>query len=287
MKIAIIGTGYVGLVTGTCLADSGNDVTCVDIDQAKIERLEHGDIPIFEPGLAELIERNSSAGRLKFTTDTAAAVRPAQLVFIAVGTPMSDNAEDKGAADLKYVWSAVESFAPHLAKDAIVVIKSTVPVGTNTKVYSRLKELTGRTCDVASNPEFLKEGAAINDFQYPDRVVVGVRTKEAEEDLSELYGPFLRTDKPMLVMTPESAELTKYVANALLYTKSAATSTTSAAGLAMTGESAFSFSFPASATAEAAFRRTCGPWPTWPGRSASSRCCWIPSMRSTTGKSAS
>jgi UDPglucose 6-dehydrogenase len=223
MKIAIIGTGYVGLVTGTCLADSGNDVSCVDIDQEKIERLEHGDIPIYEPGLAELIERNASAGRLKFTTDTAAAVRPAKLVFIAVGTPTCDDhtakPEEKGAADLKYVWGAVESFAPHLAKDAIVVIKSTVPVGTNTKVYGRLKELTSRTCDVASNPEFLKEGAAINDFQYPDRVVIGVRTKEAEDALNELYAPFLRTDKPMLAMTPESAELTKYVANALLSTK--------------------------------------------------------------------
>jgi UDPglucose 6-dehydrogenase len=224
MKIAIIGTGYVGLVTGTCLADSGNDVTCVDIDQEKIERLEHGDIPIYEPGLSELVVRNASSGRLKFTTKTAEAVKPAKLVFIAVGTPTCDISGDgrpaeKGAADLRYVWSAVESFAPHLAGDAIVVIKSTVPVGTNAKVYGRLKELTGRTCDVASNPEFLKEGAAINDFQYPDRVVAGVRTKEAEETLGELYAPFLRTDKPFLVMTPESAELTKYVANALLSTK--------------------------------------------------------------------
>ena len=219
MKIAMIGTGYVGLVTGTCLADSGNDVTCVDIDQDKIERLEHGDVPIYEPGLSELIERNASAGRLKFTTNTGEAVRPAQLVFIAVGTPTCDAPSEKGAADLKYVWSAVDSFASHLGQDAIVVIKSTVPVGTNTKVYSRLKELTGRFCDVASNPEFLKEGAAINDFQYPDRVVAGVRTKEAEAALQELYGPFLRTDKPFLAMTPESAELTKYVANALLSTK--------------------------------------------------------------------
>src|SRR5439155_14416852 len=127
--------------------------------------------------------------------------------------------EDKGAADLKYVWSAVESFASYLSPAAIVVIKSTVPPGTNAKVYGRLQELTGRVCDVASNPEFLKEGAAINDFQYPDRVVIGVRTKEAEEALNELYGPFLRTDKPLLVMSPESAELTKYVANALLSTK--------------------------------------------------------------------
>jgi len=219
MKIAMIGTGYVGLVTGTCLADSGNEVTCVDISQEKIERLEHGDIPIYEPGLSELVERNTSAGRLKFTTNTAAAVRSAKLVFIAVGTPMCDAPEERGAADLKYVWSAVEGFAPHLAPDAIVVIKSTMPVGTNAKVFARLKGLTGRTCDVASNPEFLKEGAAINDFQYPDRVVVGVRTSEAVEALSELYGPFLRTDKPLLTMSPESAELTKYVANALLSTK--------------------------------------------------------------------
>jgi UDPglucose 6-dehydrogenase len=224
MKIAIIGTGYVGLVTGTCLADSGNDVTCVDIDQEKIERLEHGDIPIYEPGLSELVVRNASAGRLKFSTNTAAAVRPAKIVFIAVGTPTCDGrdgqrSEDKGAADLKYVWSAVESFAPYLSPTAIVVIKSTVPPGTNAKVYGRLQELTGRVCDVASNPEFLKEGAAINDFQYPDRVVIGVRTKEAEDALAELYGPFLRTDKPLLVMSPQSAELTKYVANALLSTK--------------------------------------------------------------------
>src|SRR5262249_6644133 len=134
MKIAMIGTGYVGLVTGTCLADSGNDVTCVDIDQDKIERLEHGDIPIYEPGLSELVVRNAAAGPLTSTTDTAAAVRPAKLVFIAVGTPMSERPENRGAADLKYVWSAVERFAPHLAEDAIIVIKSTVPVGTNTKV---------------------------------------------------------------------------------------------------------------------------------------------------------
>ena len=219
MKIAMIGTGYVGLVTGTCLADSGNEVTCVDIDQAKIERLEQGHIPIYEPGLSELVVRNASAGRLRFTTKTSEAVGPAQLVFIAVGTPTSERPEDKGAADLTYVWKAVEGFARHLRQDAVVVIKSTVPVGTNAKVYGRLRELTGRECDVASNPEFLKEGAAVNDFQYPDRVVVGVRTDHAKELLGELYGPFLRTDKPFLVMTPESAELTKYVANALLSTK--------------------------------------------------------------------
>src|SRR5687768_2185221 len=219
MKIAMIGTGYVGLVTGTCLADSGNEVTCVDIDQAKIERLEQGDIPIYEPGLSELVVRNASANRLRFTTKTADAVSSAKLVFIAVGTPTSERPEDRGAADLTYVWRAVEGFARHLREDAVVVIKSTVPVGTNAKIYSRLRELTGRECDVASNPEFLKEGAAVNDFQYPDRVVVGARTKHAEDLLSELYAPFLRTDRPFLTMTPESAELTKYVANALLSTK--------------------------------------------------------------------
>jgi UDPglucose 6-dehydrogenase len=215
MKIAVIGTGYVGLVTGTCLADSGNEVTCIDIDQDKIERLEQGIIPIYEPGLAELVRHNAVAGRLRFTTDSVSAVKGAQLIYLAVGTPSSDD----GSADLKYLWSAVERIAPHLPTDAVVVIKSTVPVGTNTKVYHRLRELTGRECDVASNPEFLKEGAAINDFQYPDRVVVGVRTERAEKLLAELYAPFLRTDKPFLVMTPESAELTKYVANALLSTK--------------------------------------------------------------------
>jgi UDPglucose 6-dehydrogenase len=223
MKLAIIGTGYVGLVTGTCLADSGNDVSCVDIDQDKIERLERGDIPIYEPGLSELVLRNAAAGRLKFTTNTADAVRNARLVFIAVGTPTCDSDSagggEKGAADLKYVWGAAESIAPHLSADAIVVIKSTVPPGTNAKLFSLLQRFTSRRVDVASNPEFLKEGAAINDFQYPDRVVIGVRTPEAEGALSELYSPFLRTDKPLLVMTPESAELTKYVANALLSTK--------------------------------------------------------------------
>jgi UDPglucose 6-dehydrogenase len=219
MKIAMIGTGYVGLVTGTCLADSGNEVTCVDIDQEKIERLEQGQIPIYEPGLSELVLRNAASGRLRFTTNTADAVSSARLVFIAVGTPTSEREADKGAADLKYVWKAVEGFSKHLRRDAIVVIKSTVPVGTNTKIYNRLQELTGRECDVASNPEFLKEGAAVNDFQYPDRVVAGVRTEAAQAALAELYGPFLRTDKPLLVMTPESAELTKYVANALLSTK--------------------------------------------------------------------
>jgi UDPglucose 6-dehydrogenase len=215
MKLAVIGTGYVGLVTGSCFADSGNDVTCVDIDAAKIERLRRGEIPIYEPGLAELVEHNIEAERLHFTTDLAAAVEPAEIVYLAVGTPQGDD----GAADLSALWSVVASIAPHLQEDAIVVTKSTVPVGTNARVNARLREHTGRDVDVASNPEFLKEGAAIDDFMKPDRVVVGVRRPEVAEVLRRLYAPFLRTEKPFLVMSPESAEMTKYVANALLSTK--------------------------------------------------------------------
>ena len=215
MKIAMVGTGYVGLVTGTCFADSGNDVTCIDINAAKIERLNQGKIPIYEPGLTELVVRNAAVGRLHFTTDLTGAVREAQIIYLAVGTPQSDD----GSADLTALRSVVDGLAPDLRPDAIVVIKSTVPVGTNAETYARLRQLTGRDCDVASNPEFLKEGAAINDFMFPDRVVVGVRRPEVAEALRELYAPFLRTEHPFLVMSPESAELTKYVANALLSTK--------------------------------------------------------------------
>jgi UDPglucose 6-dehydrogenase len=215
MRIAIIGTGYVGLVTGTCFADSGNEVTCIDIDESKIEKLSQGKVPIYEPGLSEMVVRNASAGRLHFTTDVSASVRGAAVVYLAVGTPSSPD----GGADLSALWTVVEQIAPHLTHDAVVVIKSTVPVGTNAQVSEQLRQRTGRTCDVASNPEFLKEGAAINDFMFPDRVVVGVRRPEVSDVLRVLYSPFLRTDKPFLVMSPESAEMTKYVANALLSTK--------------------------------------------------------------------
>jgi UDPglucose 6-dehydrogenase len=215
MRIAVIGTGYVGLVTGTCFADSGNDVTCVDIDQAKIDVLSRGEVPFYEPGLAEMVRHNQAADRLGFTTDLAAAIPPAEIIFLAVGTPQGRN----GAADLSALWSVVDGIAPHLREDAIVVTKSTVPVGTNTKVFARLKERTGRDCDVASNPEFLKEGSAIDDFIKPDRIVVGVRSRAVSDKLLELYRPFLRTENPLLSMSPESAELTKYVANALLSMK--------------------------------------------------------------------
>ena len=215
MEITMIGAGYVGLVTGTCFAESGNHVTLVDIDQSKIERLNEGIIPIYEPGLKELVLRNSKAGRLEFTTDTATAVRNAKIVYLAIGTPQGSD----GSANLSALWSVVDSIAPHIHDDIIIVTKSTVPVGTNQAIFDQLFKLNGKRYHVASNPEFLKEGAAINDFMYPDRVVVGVRDEVVSDVLRELYSPFLRTDKPFLSMSPESAELTKYVANALLATK--------------------------------------------------------------------
>jgi UDPglucose 6-dehydrogenase len=215
MKVGVVGTGYVGLVTGTCFADSGNTVTCLDIDAEKISRLNRGEVPIYEPGLEELVERNAAAGRLRFTTDTAAAIRDAEIVFLAVGTPPAAD----GSADLSALWKVVDGIASHLRPEAIVVTKSTVPVGTCAGIEKRLEERTGRKCRVASNPEFLKEGAAIEDFQKPDRVVVGVRTGDVAEIMRALYLPFLRTENPFLVMSPESSEMTKYVANALLATK--------------------------------------------------------------------
>jgi UDPglucose 6-dehydrogenase len=215
VKIAMIGTGYVGLVTGTCFAETGNDVVCIDIDADKIARLRQGEIPIYEPGLSELVLRNAKAGRLTFTTECKQAVASAKCVFVAVGTPQRED----GSANLSGLWSVVEAMAPELAPGAIVVIKSTVPVGTNRLVAERLRELCGREVDVASNPEFLKEGAAIDDFTKPDRVVVGVARPEVADVLRELYKPYLRTENPFLVMGLESAEMTKYVANCMLATK--------------------------------------------------------------------
>jgi UDPglucose 6-dehydrogenase len=215
MRIAVVGTGYVGLVSGACFANSGNTVTCLDINAEKIARLNRGEIPIYEPGLEELVVRNAKAGRLLFTTDTAAAIQAAQVIFLAVGTPPSAD----GSADLSSLWRVVDSIAPYLDPEAVVVTKSTVPVGSCAGIEARLKERTGRDCRVASNPEFLKEGAAIEDFQKPDRVVVGVRSAAVGEILRSLYKPFLRTEHPFLVMSPESSEMTKYVANSLLATK--------------------------------------------------------------------
>lgn len=217
MKVVMIGTGYVGLVTGTCFADAGNDVVCLDVDQKKVDQLNRGEIPIYEPGLEELIARNVKAGRLRFTSSYPDAIAGAKCVFICVGTPTKN--DGSGAADLKYVEAATRAMAPHLGRDAIVVVKSTVPVSTNAMVAKLLRETTGRDVDVASNPEFLKEGAAIDDFTKPDRVVVGARRPEVAEVLRDLYRPFLWEKKPFLAMSPESAEMTKYVANCILATK--------------------------------------------------------------------
>jgi UDPglucose 6-dehydrogenase len=215
VKIAVIGTGYVGLVTSTCLAESGNDVVGIDKDARKIDTLEVGRLPIYEPGLLELVQRNRREGRLSFTTDLAAGVAAAQIVFIAVGTPQRAD----GAADLSNLWAVADGLAGAINTPKPIVIKSTVPVGTNRALAERLQGQTGHPVDVASNPEFLKEGAAVDDFMKPDRVVVGVRRPEVAEALHELYSPFLRTERPFLVMSPESAEMTKYVANAMLATK--------------------------------------------------------------------
>ena len=222
VKIAVIGTGYVGLVTATCLAESGNDVVGIDKDARKIEILHQNQLPIYEPGLLELVIRNRREERLHFTTDLAPAVRAARLIFIAVGTPQSP----QGAADLSSIWAvgtaiaeALKDLPPGPPGSKIVVLKSTVPVGTNRKLTQLLAEKGCSHVDVANNPEFLKEGAALDDFMKPDRVVVGAHKPEVAEVLRELYAPFLRTERPFLVMTPESAEMTKYAANAMLATK--------------------------------------------------------------------
>jgi UDPglucose 6-dehydrogenase len=215
MKLAIVGTGYVGLVTGTCFAESGNNVICVDKLAAKIDDLNNGRIPIYEPGLEELVENNVRDGRLHFTTDLDAAVNHSEIVFIAVGTPQSDD----GSADLSGVYAVGEAIAKVAQKPKIIVVKSTVPVGTNAELERRVRAITDIAHRFASNPEFLKEGAAIDDFTKPDRVVVGARDKEVGEALHELYSPFLRTERPYLLMSPESSEMTKYVANCMLATK--------------------------------------------------------------------
>ncbi|MEL6572525.1 MAG: UDP-glucose/GDP-mannose dehydrogenase family protein [Pseudomonadota bacterium] len=217
MKIAIIGTGYVGLVSGVCFADFGHDVVCVDKDKRKIDMLEDGKVPIYEPGLEELLARNVQAGRLSFTLDLAAAIDGAEAVFIAVGTPTR---RGDGHADLTYVMAAAEEVAK-TAKDYIVVVtKSTVPVGTNRKVHEVVSKANPNLdFDVASNPEFLREGAAIDDFMRPDRVVVGVETERAGEVMNAIYRPLFLRDFPIITTDLESAEMIKYAANAFLATK--------------------------------------------------------------------
>ncbi len=217
MKVVMIGGGYVGLVSGTCFAEFGTNVTCVDVDQSKIDALNAGKIPIYEPGLEDLVEKNTSEGRLVFTTDYKDPISRADLIFIAVGTPTRHG---DGHADLKYVYQAAKDIAPYLTGYTVIVDKSTVPVGTARNVRRIISEENSRAdFDVASNPEFLREGAAISDFMRPDRVILGVESDRAGEMLKQLYQPLNLIETPILLTTLETAELTKYASNAFLATK--------------------------------------------------------------------
>jgi UDPglucose 6-dehydrogenase len=215
MKIAIVGTGYVGLVAGACFAENGNDVTCVDKDEAKIRLLRRGRMPIYEPGLEEMVERNTSEKRLVFTTQLSKAVRQSSIVFIAVGTPQGED----GSADLQHVLGVARDVARAMNGYKIIVDKSTVPVGTAARVRDIIRRETTHPFSVVSNPEFLKQGAAIDDFLKPDRVVIGAEDPRAADAMRELYAPFTRTGAPIMVMDCASAELSKYAANALLATR--------------------------------------------------------------------
>jgi UDPglucose 6-dehydrogenase len=215
MNICVIGTGYVGLVTGTCLAEMGNDVICVDIDEKRIEMLRRGRMPIYELGLEQLVKRNAHENRLSFSTDTAEAVRKSLLVFIAVGTPCNND----GSCDLSQVFDVARKIADSMDNYKIVILKSTVQVGTADAVRDLIRARTSVKFDVVSNPEFLKEGTAIDDFMRPDRVVIGTDSPRAAEIMKELYRPFVRTNRPIIVMDNRSAELVKYAANAMLATR--------------------------------------------------------------------
>ncbi len=215
MKIGVIGTGYVGLVVGTCFAETGNDVVCVDVDKKKIEMLRKGRSPIFEPGLVELLKKNQREKRLTFSTDLSRGVKESEVVFLALPTPPSGD----GSADLSLVLKVARDIAKHMNGYKVIVNKSTVPVGTADKVRNAIRKGTDVEFDVVSNPEFLKEGAAINDFLKPDRIVVGSSSPRAIAVMAELYGPFIRTGNPFIVMDERSSELTKYAANAFLATK--------------------------------------------------------------------
>ena len=220
MKIAVVGTGYVGLVTGTCFAEVGIDVTCIDIDQKKIDNLHQGILPIYEPGLEEMVSRNVEKGRLHFSTDLAQAIEGCDVAFIAVGTPPGED----GSADLKYVLAVARGIGEHIRSYGVIVTKSTVPVGTAAKVHAEIAQALAKRgaaieFDVASNPEFLKEGAAIDDFLKPDRIVVGIASERAEDVMTKLYKPFLLNGHPIIFMDIPSAEMTKYAANSMLATK--------------------------------------------------------------------
>jgi UDPglucose 6-dehydrogenase len=212
MNISVIGTGYVGLVVGACLAETGNNVCCADIDEGKIARLKKNDIPIYEPGLEALVERNQKEQRLTFTTQLPEAIGSADVIFIAVGTPPGED----GSADLKYVLRVADLIGRHMTREIVVVTKSTVPVGSAAKVEKAIAKLAKFPFHVCSNPEFLKEGAAVEDFMRPDRVVLGTATDFARRVMTEIYAPFVRTGKPIILMDISSAEITKYAANGML-----------------------------------------------------------------------
>ena len=215
VKITIVGTGYVGLVTGTCFAEVGHEVICCDISEEKIKMLNNGETPIYEPGLKELVKKNINEGRLKFTTEVGNAIKKSNVIFSAVGTPMGENYE----ADLKYVKEVAKIFAENLNKYKIFVNKSTVPVGTGNIIKEIIKEHSKVEFDIISNPEFLKEGAAVKDFLNPDRIIIGFENDKAKEIMMKIYSPFLRTQSPIVFMDIKSAELTKYAANAMLATR--------------------------------------------------------------------
>jgi UDPglucose 6-dehydrogenase len=215
MNISVVGTGYVGLVVGACLAETGNNVCCADIDEKKIAGLKQNVLPIYEPGLEALVERNQNEGRLSFTTDLRTAIEPAEVVFIAVGTPPGED----GSADLKYVLEVATVIGRYMTREMVVVTKSTVPVGSASKVAGAVAKEAKFPFHVCSNPEFLKEGAAVEDFMRPDRVVLGVDSAFARRVMTDVYAPFVRTGKPVLLMDIASAEMTKYAANGMLATR--------------------------------------------------------------------
>jgi UDPglucose 6-dehydrogenase len=215
MKIAVIGTGYVGLVTGTCLAETGNDVICVDINEAKVKQMQAGQVPIYEPGLDLLFHRNIEQERLTFTTNLADAIKDAQIIFMALPTPPGGD----GAADLSYILGAAKDISKLITEYKVIVNKSTVPVGTADKVKAVFTQNTSIEVDVVSNPEFLREGVAVDDFMKPDRVVLGTKSERAKKLMTELYGPYVRQGNPILFMDERSSELTKYAANSFLATK--------------------------------------------------------------------
>ena len=216
MKIAVVGTGYVGLVTGTCFAETGNHVTCVDINEDKINRMKAGEVPIYEPGLEDLFHRNTEEGRLNFTTSLSEGIKGAKVIFLALPTPPGEN----GSADLKYILQVAKDLGPLITEYTVIIDKSTVPVGTSELVHQAIaKNVSPDLFDVVSNPEFLREGVAVEDFMKPDRVVIGTESDKAKEILNRLYAPLVRQGNPIIFMDERSAEMTKYAANAFLATK--------------------------------------------------------------------